>query len=136
MSSVAESDRDVNTGVTESNVNDCTSVWSAENESTSEVAEAEAEAGCSWNSLLDDTESDFDNLSSLSSLEDSSCSLWEVTRLPDDDDDDGYDGTADDDDDESDSDVSCCVMYHVRTCTVYRVTNTDSYMIVDMVPKC
>jgi len=118
LSSVAESD--VSTSDIESDISDCTSVWSVENESKVEVIEV----GCSRNSLLDDTQSDLDDLSSLSSLEDSSFSLWEVPRL------------SDNDDDESDSDVLCCTVYHVSTRTVYHLADTDSYMIVDMEPKC
>jgi len=130
--SIAESN--VSTSDIESDISDCMSVWCVENESKVEIVEV----GCSRNSVLDDTESDLDDLSSLSmsSVEDSSCSLWEVTRLSDDDEVDDADTAADgagvdvdyDDDDESDSDVSCCTVYHL--------TDTDSYVIVDMVPKC
>jgi len=70
---------------------------------------------CRFSSLY----SDADDLSSSSSIDDSAysltSSLLEVTQL------------SEDDDDESISDVSCC--------TVYELTETDHYVLVEMQPK-
>ena len=74
---------------------------------------------CRFSSLY----SDADDLSSSSSIDDSTCSLTtsllEVTEMSC--------SESDSDDDESISDVSCC--------TVYQLTETDHYVVVDMLPK-
>jgi len=74
---------------------------------------------CRFSSLY----SDAGDLSSSSSIDDSVCSLtsslMEVTQLSC--------SVSDSDEDELISDVSCC--------TVYQLTETDHYVLVEMQPK-